>query len=119
MWFRYFMMWLIIFQTWPAVGWGQEKEVLSVIVWPVSDENTDEDSNMMSSILLGELSNNPQFYLIDPEKVTSVLRYYPAPAKEVKEFSVEESVARGKEHYFNFNYTDAAVELHYPRQERG
>ena len=92
-------------------AWAGNAAVISVVVWPVADQNADETAQWMSGVLLGDLAKNSDLDLVDPQKVANVLRYYQAvPPSEVVA-NIQTQVATAKEQYFNLNYSASESSL--------
>lgn len=109
MWRYLFLIPSIVFSASAFAGY---KHQTSIVVQPL--RVSDEASRKTADILRQKLSGIPSLYVVDPEKVSAVLKYYENDSLSSNTAEVQTAkdlLSRAKEHYFQFAFSEAEAEL--------
>lgn len=91
---------------------GQIAQEVSFVIWPQADGTNDDVSNDAAAAVREALPLVMPAHIVSPQIVEKVLSYYQKEGKASgTEATAVDNLSSAKEHYFNFHYDEALVEV--------
>lgn len=98
----------------PSIASAQDLENsynTSIVIWPKQDGTSDDSSSDTAAALRRALPFVTPVHIVSPEIAEQVIAYHQRETASGGKDSALDNLSRAKEHYFQFQYDEASVEV--------